>query len=182
MKQSVSEKQKNFYFRHLVLIAGVIGALLASMWLSSLPITTAGQLPPLPPVPTATLTPMPKPTSPPATGSFIELHIQFPQAWPWDKVHWQELWTVVQWQDDQGLWRNVEGWQGTLDNVMTGEDRDVVGCKKWWVAKGDLGKGPFRWVVYKSQGGAALATSEAFYLPDTLGETVRIDVALNQIQ
>jgi hypothetical protein len=89
------------------------------------------------------------------------------------------LWTVVQWQDDKGKWTDVEGWQGTLDDVAIGEDGGVEGYKKWWVARSDAGKGPFRWVVYRSQGGAALATSEPFALPKSAGETGIIEVSLD---
>jgi hypothetical protein len=178
VKKRVLERQNGAYAHRLVLAAGIIGALLASLWLSSVTRATASQLPPLPPIPTATFTPVPKPTSPPPTGSFIELHARFPRAWPWTEVHWQELWTVVQWQDDRGKWINVEGWQGRLDDVAAGEDSGVLGYKKWWVAAGDSGKGPFRWVVYKSQGGAALATSGFFSLPDSVGKTVIIEVSL----
>jgi hypothetical protein len=179
MEEQVYDKQNQAYVRRLALAVGVIGALLASVWLSSLIEAAAAPPPPLPPIPTATSTPVPKPTSPPATGSLIELHVRFPQAWPWDRMHWQELWTVVQWQDDQGLWRNVEGWQGTLDSVATGEDGGIVGYKKWWVAHGDSGKGPFRWVVSKSQGGAPLSTSASFSLPESAGKTVLIEVSLD---
>jgi hypothetical protein len=77
------------------------------------------------------------------------------------------LWTVVQWQDALGGWHDVEGWQGALDE----------GDKKmWWVAKADLGKGPFRWAVTHS--GERLATSELFYLPDSVGQTVKVSVSL----
>jgi hypothetical protein len=179
MKKRVSERQNESYAHRLALVVGIVGALLASMWLSSLTRATASQLPPLPPIPTATYTPVPRPTSPPPTGGFIELHAQFPQAWPWAEVHWQELWTVVQWQDDKGKWYNVEGWQGRLDDVATGKDGGVVGYKKWWVAKGDSGKSPFRWAVYKKQGGAALAASESFSLPGSAGKTVIIEVSLD---
>jgi len=179
MEEQVYDKQNKSYARRFAPVVGVIGALLVSVWLSSLMGAAAAPPPPLPPIPTVTLTPAPKPTSPPPTGSFIELHVQFPRTWPWDEAHWQELWTVVQWQDDEGLWRNVEGWQGTLDDVAAGEGGGVVGYKTWWVARADSGKGPFRWVIYKSRGGAALATSESFYLPDAAGETVKVEVSLS---
>jgi hypothetical protein len=177
-----SEKQEKSYAPRLGLVVGAIGALLAGMWLSSLIWVAAAPPPPLPPVPTATFTPIPRPTAPPITGSFIELHAQFPQAWPWREAHWQELWTIVQWQDGQGAWHNVEGWQGTLDSVVVKEDGGVIGYKTWWVAEDDLGKGPFRWVIYNGRGGAALATSKSFYLPGALGEIVNIHVTLNPIR
>ena len=96
---------------------------------------------------------------------FIELRVRFPQAWPWKGTHWQNLWTVVQWQDDRGVWHDVEGWQGSLDEAVTGEDGTVVGHKTWWVAHDDLGKGPFRWQVRRDKQGAPIGTSETFDLP-----------------
>jgi len=99
--------------------------------------------------------------------------VQFSQAWPWATVPWQDLWTLVQWQDDKGAWYDVEGWQGTLDEVQDG-----AGRKTWWVAKSDKGKGPFRWRVYRGQGGWLLATSEPFYLPGLNGGTVTVEVSL----
>jgi len=134
-------------------------------------------LPPLPPPPTPS-----QAQAAPAkfTGGFIELRAQFPQAWQWNRSHWQELWAVVQWQDDKGTWRNVEGWQGSLDEVVTDEGGTVVGHKTWWVAKEDLGKGPFRWRVYRSEGGALIATSEAFDLPSQKRATTTVEVSLTQ--
>jgi len=53
-----------------------------------------------------------------------------------------------------------------------------VGCKRWWVDEEDLGKGPFRWQVYQSKGGRALARSGAFDLPGSSGATVVVEVSL----
>jgi len=47
-------------------------------------------------------------------------------------------WSVVQWQDVNGNWHDVEGWRGTLDSH---------GYIRWWVAAKDFGTGPFRWVI-----------------------------------
>jgi hypothetical protein len=47
-------------------------------------------------------------------------------------------WSVVQWQDINGNWHDVEGWRGTLDSN---------GYIRWWVAAKDFGTGPFRWVI-----------------------------------
>ena len=171
-------KQNNSHARHFALVIGVSGALLASAWLSPSIMATVAPPPPLPPVPTATSTPIPRPTSPPVTGSFIELHVQFSQAWPWGEVHWQELWTIVQWQDGKGAWRNVEGWHGTLDSVVVEEESGVIGYKTWWVAEDDLGTGPFRWQVYRSPVGRLLAASEPFDLPRCARETTSVEVTL----
>ena len=161
----------------LILITVTTCALLAVASLSSLA-QTAVALPPRPtPVPTATPTIQPGPSSGQASsGGSIELRVRFPSTWQWDKSHWQDLWTVVQWQDEWGYWRNVEGWQGTLDDVADGEGGAVVGKKAWWVAEWDLGKGPFRWRVY--QGWRLLAQSGTFDLPDSNGATVMVGVSL----
>ena len=73
----------------------------------------------------------------------------------------------------RGYWRDVAGWQGTLDSV-----EDGAGTKTWWVAKNDLGRGPFRWRVYRSQTGWLLITSEQFYLPGLNGGAVTVEVSL----
>ncbi len=153
----------------LTSIAVVVCALLIVVSLPSLTQTALADLPPRP---------LPQPAFPPApipepTGGFVELRVQFSEAWSRGNATWQEVWTVVQWQDDKGAWRDVEGWQGTLDEVQEGE-----GKKVWWVAKADLGTGPFRWVVTRGPGGAWLAVSELFYLPTRTGETVPVQVSL----
>ena len=81
------------------------------------------------------------------------------------------VWTVVQWQDSAGGWHDVEGWRGTLD----GHD-----IKSWWVHPKDFGTGPFRWLVSQGEGGKLLATSDSFYLPDTEGETLWVEVSLTE--
>ena len=132
-------------------------------------------LPPLPPPPP----PSPEAVAPSTfTGGFVELHVQFPQTWPAQGTDWQGLWTAVQWLDEWGHWRDVEGWQGSLDEVTRQADGTVVGQKTWWVARGDLGKGPFRWQVYRSPGGALMHTSETFDLPSQRHETTAVEVTL----
>jgi len=121
---------------------------------------------PLPPrVPT-------EPPSPKPDGSIIQLVVKFPESFSSD---WQTLWTVVQWQDPEGTWHDVIGWQGTLDKVQSG-----VGVKEWWVLQPDLGKGPFRWQVCQEQGGPVVATSVPFNLPDEAGLTGSAAVLLVQ--
>jgi hypothetical protein len=99
-------------------------------------------------------------------GESIELRVWFPKTGL--DVPWQQLWTVVQWQDGEGVWHDVEGWRGTLDEVAGG-----VGRKVWWVAGPHLGKGPFRWVVYRDQAQVApLTRSAPFHLPDVADRSV----------
>ncbi len=173
-------KNKQMYV--FLLAVGVIGVLL-SAWPSSSTRATA-MIPP--PIPTMTSTPEPTATPVPVTGSLIELQAEFPQAWPWDEAHWQELWAVVQWQDDTAWldpeeeWRDVEGWQGTLDEVALDVDGSIVGKKTWWVAKEDLGTGPFRWLVYRSQGGRLLGVSDTFDLPEIVNRITIMEVTLSK--
>ncbi|GAB4430929.1 MAG: hypothetical protein Kow0031_11970 [Anaerolineae bacterium] len=82
-------------------------------------------------------------------GAAIEL-----TAWPPGGT------SVVQWQDINGNWHDVDGWRGVLDSN---------GYIRWWVAAKDFGSGPFRWVVGQ-------AASEPFNLPAGAGQTVRIDL------
>jgi hypothetical protein len=141
------------------------------------PTPTPAPLPPRPPRPTST--PEPTSQSVPQTvplGALIVLYVQFPEKGL--EFHWQELWTVVQWQDEFGYWHDVEGWQGTLDEIVDSEDRDVKGRKMWWLASDLFGERPFRWMVYRFQGGELVAKGESFHLPDHAGEIVRIKISL----
>ena len=103
-------------------------------------------------------------------GAPIEL---LAHASPAQLPHWQKVWTVVQWQDVQGNWHDVEGWRGSLDEIVAGKGR-----KTWWVYQRDLGKGPFHWQVYLGEGSRLLATSEPFDLPSTAGAGVTVEMAL----
>ncbi len=108
---------------------------------------TAGGLPPRP---EPTNTPIPQIQSSP-DGALIELQYDGIYVGP------QGVWTVVEWQDTKTTkWHEVEGWQGTVE---------LDGTQVWWVAPDDLGKGPFRWVIYDSKDGDALQTSDEFELP-----------------
>jgi hypothetical protein len=91
----------------------------------------------------------------------------------WQTYFWQDLWTVVQWKGLLGKWYDVKGWQGNLDQVVDG-----VGQKTWWLDEANFSRGPFRWVIYQNQGGPLLSTSESFYLPDTAGSNVTVEVGL----
>lgn len=98
---------------------------------------------------------------PSMSGAFIEL-----SADPLRPL----LWTAVQWQDDAGEWRDVEGWQGTFDSAS-----DKVA---WYVGENHLGEGPFRWLVYEIRWGDLIAMSDPFFLPSQNGEVLQIDLSL----
>ena len=93
-------------------------------------------------------------------GSHIELQTQPVTA---------GLWGVVQWQDQQGDWHNVEGWQGTLNST---------GTQRWWVEQKDFATGPFRWIVMSAQNGTIRGTSQLFDLPIGADQTLLIVVLL----
>ncbi len=183
----------------LLLMAGAAGGLLILLILMALSLLAVAAPEPLPPrPPTPTPTPIPTPTPPPTPvvtptipsaspsgevgGGWIELRPQFPAAWPWERVHWQELWTVVQWRDEWGRWHTVEGWQGGLNGVTRTADGLVAGQQWWWVDGVDLGKGPFRWLVFRHRGGPQIGASELFYLPDRPGQVVPIEVVLSLVR
>jgi hypothetical protein len=161
----------------LLLACGVACALLVIAALPAWVQAEGYDLPPRPP--TATPIPPEKPgngaRSSEHAGAWIQLHFQPPAQSP--SLSWPELWTAVQWQDTGGRWHEVEGWRGTLDDAAN-DAANGVGSKVWWVAKRDLGTGPFRWIVRHEYGGDLLAGSESFYLPGTAGETLQVEVLL----
>ena len=112
-------------------------------------------------------------------GTRLQLHGQFSESWPWDAMHWQDLWLVVQWQDYEGddEWIDVDGWQGNFDEIEQG-DNGWVATKEWWAGKEIMGSGPYRWLVYDHPGGDLLATSEPFNLSDQPGGLVEVSVEL----
>ena len=114
---------------------------------------------------------------PTVDGGTLVLEVVFPSQWPWDAAPWQEIWTLIQWQDRSGAWHEVAGWQGKLDEV-TIADGAVTGEKTWWVGARDLGTEPFRWMVFQRQDGPLLATSEPFELPTLAGQTVEVTLSL----
>jgi len=115
------------------------------------PAQTALTLPP--PSPPATLLP-----ALPARGGYFGVSVPNAQ---------KDCWTVVQWQDSNGNWRNIDSWQGELD------ERNQ---KLWWVAEDNFGQGPFRWMVYENRTGAALALSSPFYLPASAEQSIMIEL------
>ena len=78
---------------------------------------------------------------------------------------------MVQWQDREGKWHDVAGWRGGLNEIVIDEKGKIVGQRVWWVDQADLGKGPFRWLVYRDRKGALIATSDPFYLPRRVGQS-----------
>ena len=154
----------------LITVAACLG--MALILLATLP-QPAQALPPRPTVPSDVTE-----EDPSKIGAQIQLKAQFPKDWPWQTVHWQDLWTVVQWQDANGEWHDVAGWQGTLDTIKIGKDGTVVGYKTWWLGYENLGQGTFRWQVLESQDGQLHVTSDPFNLPATSKTTLEVNVML----
>jgi len=127
-----------------------------------------------------TVTPVPEPEVSTASnlpeGGNIVMKTAFSNEWPWDSMMWQDLWSEVEWSDGEN-WFLVDGWRGNLDSIDQ-EDSVWTGHKAWWVAQHDLGKGPFRWIVYTHEGGDALITSEPFDLPAERGQATMVKVEL----
>jgi hypothetical protein len=111
--------------------------------------------------PVLALPPRPEPGSEPKSvrGGAIELHVD-----PFEPGRA----AVVQWQDGLGVWHDVDGWRGEM------EEKRVT----WWVAPKDFDTGPFRWVVYRFADGEVLATSESFNLPRGNGHVIRVGVSI----
>ena len=160
----------------VLIFAGLCVALVVVL----LPLAAMAAPAAIPPVPTRPPTPVPAPTASPSVpsapvaapdGSLIELQVKFSDRWSGAGIEWQDLWTVVQWQDHRGYWHDVEGWQGTLD-----EAPDGVGKKVWWVDEADLGGGPFRWLLYRERDGNLIVTSDSFYLPSDVGRVALVEV------
>ncbi|MCB0162596.1 MAG: hypothetical protein KDI79_00125 [Anaerolineae bacterium] len=160
-------QKKPFNPRLFVLIATVTG-------LTSLTLLTGLIWSPLPVQADPTLPPRDQPTDDsqrdkhddddddddgPAPGAYIELHVQGDGT---------GMWAAVQWQDSDGNWQPVEGWQGPLGSS---------GYQRWWVAAKDFGRGPFRWVVSAEARSAAVDDSDSFNLPSAANQTVQITVS-----
>lgn len=79
-----------------------------------------------------------------------------------------DLWSVVQWHDEQGGWHDIENWRGSVVNGRT----------IWWVLEQDFGKGPYRWLVFDQEGGNLLATSDTFNFPSEPKEQLVVEVVL----
>jgi hypothetical protein len=118
--------------------------------------------------PAMALPPRPNPpsVSPPVVGGGIEL-----RAWAAQTIDWENVHTLVQWQDGLGGWHDVDGWRGTLDEIYADGGR-----KTWFVPEAHFGTGPFRWVVYVGE--ETLVTGDPFDMPATDNQLVRTIITL----
>jgi hypothetical protein len=174
----------NRWLPFTLLIVMITLSLIGLSLLPKTPTSVALEPSPTPPPPTWTTgppaekTPIPqKSAARAADGAQIQLQVSFGENWPWPAVHWQELWTVVQWQDPAGQWHNVEGWQGQLNAIYIEDDGTITATQTWWVTEGDLGKGPFRWLLYQKRDGKLLRTSAPFLLPSRNNQTTEVTLS-----
>ncbi len=77
------------------------------------------------------------------------------------------LWASVEWEDSDGGWQLVDGWQGSTSGSQT-----------WIVEVKDFGTGPFRWVVKDGPDGNVLGTSSEFMLPTGANQVQNVSVTL----
>jgi hypothetical protein len=139
----------------------LITCLLLVMMLVSLaffPITSHAVIDPvLPPRPTpgpAETTP-----SPSVVGATITLNIPAAD----NDTMSADNWAIVQWQDHNDKWNDVDGWQGNLAYDSSSASWEVV----WWVARSNFGEKSFRWVIYSDESKTKqVATSVTFDLPE----------------
>jgi hypothetical protein len=84
-------------------------------------------------------------------------------------------WTVVQWQAVNGVWYDVDGWQGTF---FYDADLDADHWRvEWWVGSENLRKENFRWSVYEDESKEKLKqTSALFDMPKTHRTAVVVTV------
>lgn len=122
-------------------------------------------------------TPTPTGAAVPAAGAALMLRVVFPAEWDFEVTPWYVPWTAVQWQDAEGDWHTVAGWQGHMDRVSV-EVGTVTGWKTYWAGPENLGTGPFRWVIYSDAEGTLLAQSEPFMLPTTSDAWEMVEVQL----
>ncbi|MFP4394888.1 MAG: hypothetical protein ACLFTI_06450 [Anaerolineales bacterium] len=140
---------------------GIIGLMICPLVVHAATLPSDDLPPVRPPTPTPTPDPDPpllpgRPTLPPGEAekvayhpcAHIQVHILAPEA--------LGLWSVVQWQDGEDAWHDVEGWQGPL----------VDGEIAWWLSAPLFGAGPFRWVIMRSPDGPVVGISQPFWLPD----------------
>ncbi len=157
-------------WRRSILYLGVIGLILCPLVVHAATLQPNDQPPVRPPTPTPTpeIDPpvLPGRPTPPSEEQMerhpcahIRVHIATPEA--------RGLWSVVQWQDGEEVWHDVEGWRGPL----------VDGEIAWWLSAPLFGAGPFRWVVTHAPDGPAAGVSRPFHLPeqDGAGLTIEMD-------
>jgi len=154
------------------MLRGVLAALVAIAL--ALPAAVAAEgmfdLPPRPEPPTPYLPPTPAPSPAPRHSAGAHIRLLVAPEVVGDAAP-SVMWTVVQWEDEAGVWHDVGGWCGHLDDPR-------AGAKTWWVSAADYGRGPFRWAILRGEDGPMLATSAPFDLPSGAGRVLDVGVML----
>jgi len=117
----------------------------------------------------------PEPVAPPPpAGVNIILDVRLGET---RAANWFLYWTVVQWQDAEGNWHTIDGWQGNFDQASpAGNEAKVL--KTWWASDDLLGRGPFRWLVYDSREGRVIGQSEPFKMPTSAGQNAVVTISV----
>lgn len=164
----LNEITKTLYvwLRRGVSISVVVFGMAMILVIASQPMGVQGVASDLPPRPTPTPVQESDPSAGPVghDGGFAMLRLDMMDDYNMD----QELWTVIQWQDPEGVWHDTNGWQGNFDQYAHVD---------WHVASEHFGDAPFRWLVYADESrGEMLRMSEEFTLPE--GELRRVVVPI----
>lgn len=147
-------------------LVGGIALCLFGILMSATLAVNADPLPDRPTIAPSNLT-----TSSSKSGSYLLLSVD--QSNPDIILPDDNDWTIIQWQDADGNWKEVDGWQGEY----TYDPEDAVWEVYWWVDQDEFGKGPFRWVVYTDKTLKTVeATSAPFDLPSHKFDPVIISV------
>jgi hypothetical protein len=162
----MSTKQRETFFT-VIVFTSLIGLTGLGLALSNPHVVSAS--PGLPP----RFTPVPgAPSSDGSDVSYITAWINCGEGCEIDSS-WQPLYTVVQWQDNDGVWHDVQGWQSQL---LVPEEQPAV--QTWAVAPSHFGRGPFRWLVFDREMREVLGVSTTFYLPQTPNTAVSVEIDL----
>ena len=147
----------NSKIKRLIFIPLMLASImLVATFLYHKPSLVRAELPPRP-----TTVPTPASTS----GTYIQLIVG-------DAIG--NEWTTVQWQHpNTGIWHEVDGWQGTLDENMS---------QTWWLGSEHFGSGLFRWRVYDEEQGNLLITSDSFSMPKSSTQRLQMTVTVLDVE
>lgn len=92
---------------------------------------------------------------------------------PKDSQFTEDTWTRVEWQNAQGDWKLVDGWQGSPTFRVEQDYWEV----EWWVGQENFSTGPYRWQVFHDQNSRKpLSTSKPFYLPSQQDSVLSVSI------
>lgn len=162
----MSTKQRETFFT-VIVCTSLVGLMGLGLALSNTQEVSAS--PVLPP----RFTPVPgAPSSNGSDVSYITARINCGEGCEIDSS-WQPLYTVVQWQDNDGVWHDVQGWQSQL---LVQEEKPAI--QTWAVAPSHFGRGPFRWLILDHEMHEVLGVSTNFFLPQMSHTSVSVEINL----